>query len=177
MQQSHPFFSSVCCPNSSYAGLSICFPCSLLITCRGAAASASRRSKNYRICTGNEHPRERSGSSCSLTLILPTTGPEVSDTVLLQQGCSANAANAGVCLCVCRSWCVMLTSQPMSVAPPSLKSIRILIVFMPEILEIFFFFPPVHDVCISPVARAMVSLHFGIPEIFLMGRSFRRKDK
>ena len=39
---------------------------------------------------------------------------------------------------VCLSWCVMLKSWPVSVIPALLKSIRILIVFTLEILEIFF---------------------------------------
>lgn len=47
--------SSVCCPHISCAALGICFLCSLLITCLEAAASTFKRSKNYSVCTQNEH--------------------------------------------------------------------------------------------------------------------------
>lgn len=47
--------SSVCCPHISWAALGICLLCSLLITCLEAAASTSKRSKNYNVCSQNEY--------------------------------------------------------------------------------------------------------------------------
>lgn len=64
--------SSVCCPHISWAALGICFSCSLLITCLEAAASTSKRSKNYSVCS-----KWTCRSWCSFALNLPPTCPQL----------------------------------------------------------------------------------------------------
>lgn len=94
--------SSLCCPHISWAALGISFSCSLLITRLEAAASTSKRSKNYSVCTQNEHVGHGAFLPWTFpvpTLILPTT--EEAHIKLLWWFCSANTTNAPVFFVEC----------------------------------------------------------------------------